>query len=558
MPRRGSVPGRADNPLGARFREIERAIRRRKVPTAAVIRALGPSAGSDVVPEIAYGLLPDPGSDSEYSRADHTHGSPVFVAGDGGWDAIVDSTLPASDPDNRLFLGIGEALTYLGPTGLNLNRALVLVRPGTYTEAANWTSPVQVVLFGATGNPNAVEWRVATFSNLTTSAKWSAYNIFFSQSAVPASDCLGFDLFAYNCIFDHSGTATSFRWVSERVYTSNCVLSNGLRPMAANAVVHHELDVNGSSSTITLPTRFVAVGLRLASESGTWNVGTEADIDIIETTYTRVSSGGSVLLTIGGNATSAKRLKLRTDGSGVTVNLSGTQWQSVELNGPFRAITIPKSLRCRLSGSTHTLDLTGPATVDLDIKPGLSASPAIIRGDTVGGHLTADDFTASNGTILRLIAARYCTIGISGEGSATGGTQKLYDIDASSVGNTLIQSGASTFPAASVNNGGATNRILPEGSAAFTTDGHVIEDEGTPLTQRANLNFAGAGVTVTDSAPDTLVTIPGAGTPTAGWGSITNVTTDRVYDANVTTIDELADVLGTLIADLIAQGILAT
>ena len=36
----------------------------------------------------------------------------------------------------------------------------------------------------------------------------------------------------------------------------------------------------------------------------------------------------------------------------------------------------------------------------------------------------------------------------------------------------------------------------------------------------------------------------------------TNVTTDRAYDANATTVDELADVLGTLIADLQATGII--
>ena len=40
---------------------------------------------------------------------------------------------------------------------------------------------------------------------------------------------------------------------------------------------------------------------------------------------------------------------------------------------------------------------------------------------------------------------------------------------------------------------------------------HVIQDEGTPLAARANLNFAGAGVTGTDDAGNnaTLVTIPG-------------------------------------------------
>lgn len=37
----------------------------------------------------------------------------------------------------------------------------------------------------------------------------------------------------------------------------------------------------------------------------------------------------------------------------------------------------------------------------------------------------------------------------------------------------------------------------------------------------------------------------------------TNVTTDRTFDANSTTTAELADVLGTLLADLRAQGIVS-
>jgi hypothetical protein len=41
--------------------------------------------------------------------------------------------------------------------------------------------------------------------------------------------------------------------------------------------------------------------------------------------------------------------------------------------------------------------------------------------------------------------------------------------------------------------------------------GHVIEDEGVPLAQRDILNFVGAGVTVTDSGSETIVTILGGG-----------------------------------------------
>jgi len=42
----------------------------------------------------------------------------------------------------------------------------------------------------------------------------------------------------------------------------------------------------------------------------------------------------------------------------------------------------------------------------------------------------------------------------------------------------------------------------------------------------------------------------------ATYGGITNVTTDRTYDANSTSLDEIADVLGTLIADLRLVGVI--
>lgn len=47
------------------------------------------------------------------------------------------------------------------------------------------------------------------------------------------------------------------------------------------------------------------------------------------------------------------------------------------------------------------------------------------------------------------------------------------------------------------------------------------------------------------------------GYPTSAAYTTSNVTTDRTYDANATTTDELADVLGTLIADLKTAGILS-
>jgi len=53
-------------------------------------------------------------------------------------------------------------------------------------------------------------------------------------------------------------------------------------------------------------------------------------------------------------------------------------------------------------------------------------------------------------------------------------------------------------------------------AVAALTEGHAIEDEGVALTQRATMNFAGSGVTVTDVGGKTLVTIAGGG---GGGGS---------------------------------------
>lgn len=64
----------------------------------------------------------------------------------------------------------------------------------------------------------------------------------------------------------------------------------------------------------------------------------------------------------------------------------------------------------------------------------------------------------------------------------------------------------------SINTDYATKKI----TISSTGGGHVIQDEGTPLTQRPNLNFVGAGVTATDDAGNdaTVITIPTTATPT--------------------------------------------
>lgn len=65
----------------------------------------------------------------------------------------------------------------------------------------------------------------------------------------------------------------------------------------------------------------------------------------------------------------------------------------------------------------------------------------------------------------------------------------------------------------------------------------------------------GANQLLFEGDPDVGVAFNGAGPFAAPTYSVTNVTTDRTYNANATTTAELADVLGTLIADLRSYGL---
>lgn len=52
--------------------------------------------------------------------------------------------------------------------------------------------------------------------------------------------------------------------------------------------------------------------------------------------------------------------------------------------------------------------------------------------------------------------------------------------------------------------------------------GHTIQDEGTPLTQRTNLNFVGAGVTVTDDSGNDATVVTISTSAGAGYQAVTS------------------------------------
>jgi hypothetical protein len=97
---------------------------------------------------------------------------------------------------------------------------------------------------------------------------------------------------------------------------------------------------------------------------------------------------------------------------------------------------------------------------------------------------------------------------------------------------------------------------------------------GTTTTSGGRLTVQGSGTTsattallVQNSTPTANFTIRDdggyafrggtVGVAQTGYTTFTNLTTDRTCDANATTVEELADILGTLIEDLKTKGIIA-
>jgi hypothetical protein len=91
------------------------------------------------------------------------------------------------------------------------------------------------------------------------------------------------------------------------------------------------------------------------------------------------------------------------------------------------------------------------------------------------------------------------------------------------------------------------------GATNDTTEGYVVGSRWIDVT--ADLSYVCVDCTE-DAAVWNLMAAVALTPSVEDWGDITNGTEDRVMDCNSTTIDELADVLATLISDLVVTGIL--
>lgn len=441
------------------------------------------------------------------------------------FDAVVDF-LAETDEKRRLFggaTGISDALEYLLAEGLT--HAAVLVRAtGTYTETANWTNPGQVLLFGVPGSTSSasdelVRWNHAGFSG-SSSTGWQMSNFAVTFGAkgtgfVSSGTALvKFDNCLLNCL-----AMTGSRILSDASYAiyNDCVLDAAAQLGAQVNVKGMQVLLRGN--TVTLATQFIQGDISYTgSNTDTWTLpssfASTTDLTISFIGISRISGGGTPGLNLICNDNGIYRI---VSNSGLTSISANGGHAQLDLYGTFGAGTIaaPSSNQTPtriVGGFESALDLTGPADINVGLSGG---NDHIFRGSMISGSITSDGETDTNGTWLDFIAADRCSLIVSSS-TGNGGTRKPWAFDGSCDNNILVFRDSSGFAAAGTGHGANGNLIVPD-------------------------SFF----------------VPAA-SPTAGWGSITNVTTTRAYDADSVTLAEIADTLGTLVNDLINQGVLDT
>lgn len=242
-----------------------------------------------------------------------------------------------------------------------------------------------------------------------------------------------------------------------------------------------------------------------------------------------ISIDGAIAQGFGATCTASNQWVVGDGGisSGITDIYFGQGISAVPAPGTVTFHSTPSSSRNEDGGDWHFL--MGDGAVATATGIGSSGGAFLVTGGVGGAALASTNDGGPGGefTVVGGVggaAATGQTAGVGGALSFTAGAA------GSATGGTGAAGGAFSIDAGAGTGAAANGDITIGGTNA---DNVNIGRSG------GNIGFYGV----------TAVAQSSAYTPT-------NVTTDRTYDANSTTVAELADVLGTVIADLQATGIL--
>lgn len=452
------------------------------------------------------------------------------------FDALVDRSLSASDTNSSppQFRDVGEASDYLFNNGFGLadSSCIIAVRPAgfgnTYVEAANWNSPANVRLFGLRGSPTGSQadlgyptWSIGNFRPI------QSVNLRVDNMKVDVNQSTASQRFANVWCYDtnfvlRNSSAVAFcttLWATGGTFD---FVGGGDMRVTVSSLILQQCDaaIRGVAvpqvfipCTTTTGNQFLGRQVRMVSGAigGAITLPEQVDIEISDMLNRAPGTGGAGALTFNCLASAATSVRIvgtsRSAALDIVVNAAGA-FSKMVLEGVVGPLTLTgahDALSVQGLNDGETWDIRGPGVVACSARAGAVLR---IRGEGLSSYIGGDALTGSSGAVIDHVGADDCTTVAALDGTGTTGTKKAVAFDASSDNNVVVLAGRGSFPAAYAD-AGTNNRVLPEGSVPFTTDGHVIEDEGTPLTQRANMDFVGAGVTATDAGGKTVVTIPG-------------------------------------------------
>lgn len=276
------------------------------------------------------------------------------------------------------------------------------------------------------------------------------------------------------------------------------------------------LDANNNNVTAGLisssnsNTRAISMGTgtwTLTSSGTVWNLATTTGLTVTPSTSTiKLTDASATAKTFSGGGKTYYNIWLTGAGTGTFDFVGSNTFNN------FKADTPPHTIRFT-AGTTTTVtswSVSGSSGNLMTISSITGASHTLTKSG--GRQISSDYLSVTNST------ASPANTWFAGANSTDGGGNSgwLFTVVTPPVGQYL---GDATIRLDTINEYSS--------AAGVSIDGLLIKD--------------GGGKTLLGST---------AYTPT-------NVTTDRSYDANATTTDELADVLGTLIADLQNKGILS-
>lgn len=271
-----------------------------------------------------------------------------------------------------------------------------------------------------------------------------------------------------------TGGATTI--VSSNLTVSRLLVSDGSGKVAVSSVTSTEAGyISGVTSSVQTQLNAKQAAVQYKDEGS--NLGTNGSVTVVDFTGSGVTashSGGTVTVNIPGTANG---LPAGGTAGQVLIKDSGTDYDAT-----FQDLTLAEVTDVTASAvEVNILDGATLTTTELNYVDGVTSNIQTQLDTKLNDNLAQNAMWYGN--------------------AANQATQLAPGTD----GYVLVSSGG--VPTWSPNAGG----------------GHTIQDEGTPLTQRTNLNFVGSAVTVTDDSGGdaTVVTISG--------GSITGTDTQVLF-----------------------------